>query len=281
VGLGNKSNGGRANRLWRGRRRKRWYTAIAAQPKPLPPPVPPPFGFGPLGGETFDTQGTGALGPLNGDTFDTQGTGAFGPLDSESYDFPPGFGPIDSESYDNAPPGFGPLSGEAFQTTTGNFSPLSPSELYAQETVAFSQPARSLVPGRAYTRSSPTTLRQLQAVPTLSMTAGSRSYQLASLPTADGDTLFTSIELECTAGAGITVDAVVRVEDQDGNVMIPSTTLTNFRLAGNVFSLVAVGVTRVLQQNVLTGAVLFLVLVTPATGTTLTATARVIGFPVS
>jgi hypothetical protein len=258
--------------------------------------VPPPFGFGPLGGETFDTQGTGALGPLNGDTFDTQGTGAFGPLDSESYDFPPGFGPIDSESYDNAPPGFGPidsetyddfppgfgpLDSEAFQTTTGNFSPLSPSELYAQETVAFSQPARSLVPGRAYTRSSPTTPRQLQAVPTLSLTAASGSYQLASLPTTDGDTLFTSIELECTAGVGVTVDAVVRVTDQDGLVMIPPTTLTNFRLAGDVFSLLARGLTRVLAQNLVSGAVLLLVVDTPATGTTLTATARVVGFPVA
>jgi hypothetical protein len=269
VGLGNKGNGGRANRLWRGRRRRRWFAAVQAQPAPAPPlPPNPPLGFGPLVGEPFDSFSppAGGFGPLDGETFDTQ-AGGFGPIGSESYDLPPGFGP---------------LLGDIYETSAGKgFGPLDANELYAQETVAFSQPARSLVPGRAYTRSSPTTPRQLQAVPTLSLTAASGSYQLASLPTTDGDTLFTSIELECTAGVGVTVDAVVRVTDQDGLVMIPPTTLTNFRLAGDVFSLLARGLTRVLAQNLVSGAVLLLVVDTPATGTTLTATARVVGFPVA
>ena len=307
MGLGNKSNGGRFNRLWRGRRRKRWRAAIAAQPVP-PPPVSPLWQSGSVAWAEQYEEGptTYQSGPVDWSKVADQGDVAQGgPVDwAHQYDegLAAQSGPVDwahqhdetasaqsgpvdwAHQHDETPVAqSGPVdwAHQHEASVTAQSGPVVLYGLYAQATAAFSEPARSLVTGRGYTQSSPTTLRQLDAVPTLSLTAAGGSYQLASLPTADGDTLFTQVELECTAGVGITVDAVVRVEDQDGNVMIPSTTLTNFRLAGAVFSLVAVGLTRVLQQNVLTGAVLFLVLVTPATGTTLTATARVIGFPVS
>ena len=113
----------------------------------------------------------------------------------------------------------------------------------------------------------------------MNLTQTGGSFQLASLPSSSSDVVFTQIELQCTAGAGITTDAVVVVTDQDGNVIVPAMTLTNFRLAGDVFSLVVAGATRLLQQNP-TGAALLLLVNTPASTGTLMATARAIGFAI-
>jgi len=292
VGLGNKSNGGRIKRLWRGRRRKRWYAAIAAEPVPLPPP-PAPLGFGPICFEPYEQPAAdgGSFGPIDAEPHEQPAAdgGGFGPIDVELFDeVPPGtFGPIDTEPHEQPAAdggGFGPIDAEPHEAPAadgGGFGPVDPFSLYVTSTAAFSEPARQLVSGRGYTSSAQFTIRQLEQTSALNLMTIGGSYQIASLPTADGDTLFTQVELECTAGVGVTVDAVVTVTDQDGNIMIPATTLTNFRLTGDVFSLVAVGSTRVLQQNILTGAVLLLIVNTPATGTTLTATARVIGFPVT
>jgi len=108
MGLGNKSNGGRANRLWRGKRRKRW--AVVAQVLNAPAPVKPegPAHFGPPASEPFDA------GPIGGPI------GGFGPADSEGFDASSAglFGPLGSEEFDGASAGlFGPILSEILEVT--------------------------------------------------------------------------------------------------------------------------------------------------------------------
>jgi len=275
MGLGNKANGGRINRLFRGRRRRQWFTATTAvvlgrSLKQLGggPPAYFASNFGAVAGEPFDgftaTQG----GPIAPEAFDSMAATQGGPITPEGYDAPQATqgGPLDPEGYD------------APQATQGG--PIAANDLYAEATTAFPAPARSLVPGRAYTRGQSSNPQQLSTSQTLDLTLPGGSFQLASLPATSGDVLFTQVELECTAGAGITVDAVVTVTDQDGNVIVPATTLTNFRSAGNVFSLVATGKTHLVQQQP-TGGVLLLLVNTPASTGTLQAVAHVVGFAVA
>ena len=83
MGLGNKSNGGRANRLWRGKRRKHWN--VVAQVLNAPAPVKPegPATFGPSGSEGFDAASAGLFGPVGSEGFDGASPGLFGPVLSE------------------------------------------------------------------------------------------------------------------------------------------------------------------------------------------------------
>lgn len=207
-----------------------------------------------------------------------------GPVCTEAYEAPPPdggqSGPVCTELFDSMAVGqSGPVCTELFDAmASGQSGPVVPFDLYAEPTVAFSAPARALATGRAYTQGQQSTQRQLEETPTLDLTVLGGSYQLASLPVASGDVLFTQIILQCTAGVGITVDAVVSITDQDGNTIVPATTLTNFRLPGDVFVLNVLGSARLLQQNV-DGAVLVMSVVTPASTGTLVATGRAIGFP--
>lgn len=127
---------------------------------------------------------------------------------------------------------------EVFDTTPGNVlsAMLQNSE---QLNLLQGQPLRS-VTGRSYPQQDRTIVSRLKRIEGVDFLA-SAPLDLFTSP-AGKTTLITGIYLECTTGAGVTVDgsAGAGLAVALFNV-IPNTALTNFRLTGDVFSLVPTG----------------------------------------
>ena len=261
MGLGNKSNSGRIMRLWRGKRRTRWFAAALVARPVFPPdvlrwaagaglginlPVNPSFGAGAglEGGVASAPEAAGGAGQSAGIVSAPGSSGGAG----------------QTAGIVNSP---GSSGGSGLEVLVDvNNTPTSMAEQ-----------ARALVSGRAYTQPQAATFR-LRATATLDMTQP-LAFGVVLLAPGSANVVVTAVELECTAGAGVTVDAVASVGiDQADASVVPATTLTNFRLAGDVYSLVAQGKSRLLLPS----EVLVLVVSQGAVGTTLDVVANVIGF---
>jgi len=136
-----------------------------------------------------------------------------------------------------------------------------------------SQPLRS-VSGRSYPQQDRTIVSRLTRLENVSF-LNSGPVDLYTSPTGK-TTLITEIVLECTTGTAVTVDgsAGAGLTPLVFNV-IPNTTLTNFRLAGDVFALVPSG------KSVQVGSAQALVLNrVGSSGTALLATVDVYGIVV-
>jgi len=245
VGLGNKGNGGRFNRLWRGRRRQRWQATLLASPRPALPPVGLQFvgGFGlgvslPIGSALAAGFGLGATVTL---------------IVPEAGGFGLGI---------SLPIGAGVAAGGA------NYA-LVP----INDTIpTLAQRPRALVPGRAYTQTTAATFRVV-----VSGTIDLKQLQSAAillLPPGSGDFVVTGVELRCTAGAGVSSAPVVSLGVVQAGDVVAATTLTGFSAVGDVFALVAQGKTKIMPS----GGSLILVVEQAAVGTTLDVVANVIGF---
>ena len=130
------------------------------------------------------------------------------------------------------------------------------------------------VAGKPYPQQDRTIVSKLKVIQGVSFLS-SALQELFTSPTGK-TTIVTQIVLECTTGVGVSVDASAGAERDIGlfNV-IPNTNLANFRLAGDVFSLVPTGK----SVQIGSGQTLFLNR-TAGTGTALLATVNLYGIVV-